>query len=1216
LARQAGLGPTLHTLFVRLLVLLLLLSGAALALHTGPSHPVPTVSDGVVDLRGWRVERDGPVPLAGAWRFEPGRFVPPDAASASSLSTVPGGWDRARSAMQGPPPAWGSYLLTVQCDRAEGMALLTPWQPSAAHWYVNGVLVHRQGRPASTADQERAAMGTRVVSLTPAGSCPMQVVVHVSNFQMARGGIVFAPQAGDERVLNLARGRALALDFGLAGLCLIFGSLSLAFYSVRRRDRSGLWFGLLCASATIYTGFANEQIFERLGLNLPMGVHLRVQYLAWFACVPPLLLFVRKLFPQEFKRPVTRWLLWGCAVPPLLVLGLPMPQLSAALPLLQWWTVACVAWLLAGLADATLRRQDGALAFLVGLLPLGALLLADAVQLGERFQWQRMPLGLLGFMLAATAAMLQRFARALTMEELRGLEQRHRVNLLVRATRAGIVDWDATSGKVSYSERYKEMRALPADADTARWPPFWAQVHQDDRERVRTAFLAHLRDATPHDGTREYPAMEFRLLRADGGVVWVHAEGIGLIGNDGRTLRYVSALVDTTRFHQQEQALRTQVELTRTEQRRLDLVVRGARVGIVDWDGVTHQTYYSPRFREMLGHPPDADTSDWPDYFRVLIHPEDRERVTRRWVAFIKGKGPEGPRGEYYSPEEYRLLRADGSHVWVQASGIAVRDEQGFVQRWIAAVIDVTERRAQEQALRDSHDQIAAQAELVERQNEALKESVKLREEMERIGRHDLKTPLNTIIAVPRLLRERLSLEPDDEELLGIVERAGLRILNLVNLSLDLFRMEQGSYAVRPQPVDLLAVLRTVVADVQPHAATKALTLQLQVAGVAAQPQDAVHAWAEELLCYSILANLMKNAIEAALEGSTITVDVQASEPLRLTLHNLGAVPEAVREGFFEKYTTAGKSDGTGLGTYSAWLMARIQGGELAMRTSEDEGTTLTLTLPKASAAQAQALQSRQAGELHASSAVGPALPPWCVLAVDDDEYNLLVMRRYLPAPLQVVTAVNGRAALEAAQQHRPDLVLIDLDMPVMDGLQATTRLRELQRQGRVPAARIVMLSSHDDEQTRERAVAAGCDHYLTKPVSKEVLLQTLQWAAGQRAQPPHPLPRADDPAAVVLDPDLLDRMPAFLQSRRQLIDELEGALGQGDEPGVRRHAHRLAGSFGLYGLHWAAGECRDIEQGTWDVAALPPRLEALRLHLDGVQSRTATMVEPAVAPG
>jgi CheY-like chemotaxis protein/HPt (histidine-containing phosphotransfer) domain-containing protein len=425
-----------------------------------------------------------------------------------------------------------------------------------------------------------------------------------------------------------------------------------------------------------------------------------------------------------------------------------------------------------------------------------------------------------------------------------------------------------------------------------------------------------------------------------------------------------------------------------------------------------------------------------------------------------------------------------------------------------------------------------------------------------------------------------------------------------VNLSLDLFRMEQGNYPFVPQPVDLLDVLRTVLADVRPHAQTKGVQLRLRVDGAEPAPGAAVHAWAEELLCYSILANLVKNAVEAVPEQGVIGIELRTGDPLALCIHNAGAVPESIRECFFDKYATAGKSDGTGLGTYSARLMARVQGGELAMRTSEAEGTTLTLTLPAATAEQAQAQQER-AGAVADAPVRAAELPASVVLLVDDDEFNLLVMRRYLPTPpLQVHSAVNGRAAVEAALQSRPDLVLIDLDMPVMDGLEATRRLRELQRDGRLKPCTIVMLSSHDDPGTRDRALQAGCDLYLCKPVSKETLLRTVQWAATEGRPEFRPAP-APMPAEDEIDADLIDRLPAFLASRRELVQAMHAASAAGDAEAVRRHAHRLAGSFALYGLRAAAEQARRIELGRLPHAELLAAAAELLSHLDAVQSRT-----------
>jgi PAS domain S-box-containing protein len=621
--------------------------------------------------------------------------------------------------------------------------------------------------------------------------------------------------------------------------------------------------------------------------------------------------------------------------------------------------------------------------------------------------------------------------------------------------------------------------------------------------------------------------MQTRAMMADG---------------EGRALGVLIASVDTTERQAMQQALAI-------EQRRFELVVRAANVGILDWDGVTRTAYYSPRFKEMLRHPRDADTSGWPDYFD-LVHPEDVERVRGRFRDHIFGNEK-----NLHETIEYRLRRSDGTYVWIEAVGASVRDATGYVTRFIASIEDISERRFRDEALRSA---------------------VRLREEVERMSRHDLKTPLNSVIAMARLLREGGRLAREDDELLAGIERAGYRIFNMVNLSLDLFRMESGTYEFRPRPVDLAAVARRVAADLESQAASKGVRVEVRAA------KSSV-AQAEELLCYSMLANLVKNAIEAAPDGSTVSVGFRVDGDALLTdVHNAGTVPEAVLPRFFQKYTTAGKSGGVGLGAYSARLMARVQAGDIALRTSDEQGTTLTVRLALA----------REPAE-HSELTIPPmARKPGVaaraarrVLVVDDDEFNRLVLRRSLPnPPFAVEEAVNGRAALEAARRAWPDTVLLDLEMPVMDGHEAAARLRQLERESGKPRCTIIAISSNDDPAIVARALAAGCDRYLVKPAPREVLLKMLD-------------------TEVLLDPDLRSSLPAFLDSRRRMLDEMPGSLAGGDRVRFKRLAHKLAGSFVLYGFGWAAEQCKSLEREAESGAPdrLASAVAAVRAHLDQV---------------
>jgi PAS domain S-box-containing protein len=616
----------------------------------------------------------------------------------------------------------------------------------------------------------------------------------------------------------------------------------------------------------------------------------------------------------------------------------------------------------------------------------------------------------------------------------------------------------------------------------------------------------------------------------------------------GAPLGVLVASVDTSERYAMEQALAA-------EQRRLGLVVRAAHLGILDWDGITRTAYYSPRFKEILRYPPDADTSRWPDYWD-MVHPEDRERSEGRWREHIfSGHGAKG--GDLHEPIEYRLRRADGSYVWVEAVGASVRDARGYVTRFIASIEDISERRFQ---------------------NEALRSAVRLREEVERMSRHDLKTPLNSVIAMARLLRDGGRVAEEDAELLGAIERAGYRILTMVNLSLDLFRMESGSYEFHPQPVDLAEVARRVAADLRSQAASKGVRVEVRPAARSA-------AMGEEPLCYSMLANLIKNAIEAAPDGSAVTVSFEASGDTLVTrVYNAGAVPEKVLPRFFTKYTTEGKSGGIGLGAYSARLMARVQAGDISLRTSVEEGTTLTVNLALAP----QPAAAEQIAEKLNVEATIPGSPAATrrVLVVDDDEFNRLVLRRSLPHPPFIVEeAVNGRAALQAARRAWPDTVLLDLEMPVMDGHETAMRLRQMEREQAKPRCTIIAISSNDDHAIISRALAAGCDRYLVKPAPRDVLLKML------------------DAGAVLLDPDLRSTLPSFLDSRRKLLDEMPQSLAAGDRARFRYLAHKLHGSFVLYGFGWAAEQCRGMEKdaAAGDADALSRTVAAIRAHLDTV---------------
>jgi signal transduction histidine kinase/ActR/RegA family two-component response regulator len=519
-------------------------------------------------------------------------------------------------------------------------------------------------------------------------------------------------------------------------------------------------------------------------------------------------------------------------------------------------------------------------------------------------------------------------------------------------------------------------------------------------------------------------------------------------------------------------------------------------------------------------------------------------------------------------------------------------------------------QHAKESEQRERLDALVRQ---LEDQNHALREAFRVREEVERIARHDLKTPLASIASVPRLLREHHPPDEVEAELLGTVERAALRVLSMVNLSLDLYRMEAGTYRLRVQAVDLAGVVNTVARELHPHARSKRVRLVVEL------PPEPVYAKGEELLCYSIVANLLKNAVEASPEGVDVRVKLR-SDPSPwgpsafMEIQNAGEVAPELRERFFQKYATHGKAGGNGLGAYSARLMAEVQRGDLAMHARAGI-TTLALRLPLARAP--ALVPSAVPGQPATPRSAPPQpLPALSVLLVDDDEYNIVVLKSQLPSPpLTVRTAVNGCDALEMVHEWRPDVIFMDVQMPVMSGLEAARMIRAHQEEMGQEPSFMAAFSAHDDDATRAQCLAAGFDVYLAKPASREEVFAVLR-----REDPAHlhghsapaPLladaaaraPLAPPPGRVWVEPGLMPLMPEFLSSRRQLAQALVAAAQKGEREAIRVTAHKLAGSLAMYGFREASRASLELEQAAphGDLRELRERCGALVEMISNVE--------------
>ncbi|NOX87777.1 MAG: response regulator, partial [Calditrichaeota bacterium] len=242
-----------------------------------------------------------------------------------------------------------------------------------------------------------------------------------------------------------------------------------------------------------------------------------------------------------------------------------------------------------------------------------------------------------------------------------------------------------------------------------------------------------------------------------------------------------------------------------------------------------------------------------------------------------------------------------------------------------------------------THLNLKLALEKIEVQKKELINAAKLKEDVEHITRHDIKSPLTVIIGNMRLLIDTENFSENIKRMLLSTEKAAYRILDMVNRTLDLYKMEKGNYKILFEPVDVVELLRHVQIEVERSLAYKNVSINVFYNYENLSADHSFVISGEKFLFHTLLANLISNAVEASPKGGEVEVILESNDKKIIKIHNQGAVPPEIRDRFFEKYVTSGKKRGTGLGTYSAKLITETMNGAIEMRTSEEDGTWVIL---------------------------------------------------------------------------------------------------------------------------------------------------------------------------------------------------------------------------------------------------------------------------------
>jgi len=504
---------------------------------------------------------------------------------------------------------------------------------------------------------------------------------------------------------------------------------------------------------------------------------------------------------------------------------------------------------------------------------------------------------------------------------------------------------------------------------------------------------------------------------------------------------------------------------------------------------------------------------------------------------------------------------------------------------------------------------------------------------------HELRTPLNGILGFAQVLVNDARLALDQREQLRTLYEAARHLLELVNGLLDLSKIAAGRLELHPAPTPLLPLLERSTALLGPEVLRKAQRFRLEVA-----PGTPEVVLVDATRLRQLLLNLLSNAVKFTPVGGKVTLRARSLHPaegIRIEVEDTGpGVPAEQRHLLFRDFVqlaTPGAASenmafGTGLGLSIAAQLAELMEGRIGCDSEPGKGALFWVELPLAAATLPNAPPS-------AAEESPPALPnatttPLRILVVDDVPANRLVARAMLTGAGHHVTCVeDGAVALAAVQQGEFDLVLMDLQMPVMDGLEATRRIRELPPpRNRVPV--LAVTASAMPEQV-EACRAAGMNGHLAKPIDRETLLRMVRRFTGGRADEAEDSarPRPSEPAAPAelldrtvgeaLVADLGDAAPAVLQ---QFVVELEhgreriaALFTTPDTEAIRIATHRLTGVARTIGARHIS---QSLEALRLAIAAGEPPQPALAAAQAALEQtlpelrQWAARVEGGVTPG